>query len=368
MKKIILIIALVVIGLLVWKANENSPTRVFDGETFKIGIVIGLTDWTAYWGEDAKRGIDLAVEEINKEGGINGKKLETIYEDFGPVDLKLAASGANKLVNVDNVNVLFSSWLEDTTVVSPIAHKADVPLISLAAGNKGVSDTEYLFRIRPYFEGVFPKVSAEYFLKKWNDKPVILYEKLQYYQNYRDEISDTWEKINGYRPESFAIVGDARTILAEAKSKGYNLMYVVAPAPTEIKVMKSAQELGFSVPIIGAGEIDPVLISAGDLTEGMILYDYKTSDLVNFTDFYKEKYGLEPGSPSQWGYDAVYAVYEAVKNRGTSTRDIIEGLKKVNFEGASGIVQFTTDRNRIMDIDRIRINVKRNGKFIPVTD
>lgn len=357
---VIIIVAIVIIAIL-----NNQPKDV---SGIKVGVITSLTGWPAFWGEDAKRGIDLAVEEINGDGGVDGKSIEIIFEDFGPIDLKLAASAANKLVNIDKVNVLLTTFLEDTTVASPIAHKGNTPIISLGAGNKGINQTELLFRIRPYTEAVFPEFSAKYFLEKGNNKPVVFYEQFQYYQNYKDEVVSAWEKIEGQTPAVMAIPTDPRTMIAEAKSKGYDLMYVIASVPTQVKVLKTAKEMGVTIPAVGSGEFDPALISAGNITEGLYFYDYKADDSVNFVASFENKYKQQPGSPAQWGYDAIYALANAIESEGLSTKDIIDGMRGLKFEGASGLVQLDKDQNRIIDNSRVQVSQKINGKFVPINN
>jgi len=365
-KSVYLIIGVVIVLLIALGVYFSNQTK--DDEVIKIGVITPLTGWAAYWGEDVQSGINLAIDEINNAGGISGVPIVAIYEDLGAIDLKAASNAANKLVNVDNVDFVLPTFLEDTTIVSPIAHEKNKIIISIAAGNKGVEQRELLFRVRPYTEdkNAFPKKSIEYFLPKGNNKPVVLYEQIQFYENYKNEIVSAWEERTGEKPATMAISGDVRTVLNKVKEGNYNLMYVSATTPTQIEVMRRSKELGLNISVIGAGELDPTHISVGSVTDGLILPYYKPSELVTFSQDYQEKYSHMASTSAEWAYDAIYVIAKSMKNKGMSTQEIANEMKKLSFEGASGLVEFDSDQNRIIDYDRIEILIKMNDSFVPI--
>lgn len=356
----VVVIAVIIVALafIVNKPNSSS--------TVKIGVIAPLTGWAAYWGEDAKRGIDLAVDEINKTGGIAGKPITVIFEDFGELNLAAAASAANKLVNADNVDVLVTNFLEDTTVASPIAHKGDTPIVSVGAGNNGVEPKEMLFRMRPYVESVFPEVSAEYFMSKGYKNPVVIFEQIQYYINFKDETVNVWKKLTGKEPQTIAVVGDGRDALAKAKQGQYDLIYIRATSPTQIELMKQIKEMGIKAPVEGTEAHYPEFISAGKITDGLIYTNYKAASSVTFAKDFKDKYGVEAGIPGALAYDVIYAIKNAIKDGNLDSESLVSGLKSVKFEGASGPVQFDSNQNRVIDKSRAELLVKENGVFVPL--
>jgi len=355
------VVVVLLIGGIFLTGNQQDE----DGMV-KVGVIAPLTGWAAFWGEDIRKSVDMAVEEINDAGGINGRKIAVIYEDFGSTDLKAATNAANKLVNVDNVDILVTTFLEDTVVASPIAHKGGKTMISIAAGNVGVTPDDMLFRVRPYVEGLFPEVSVNYFSSKAYVKPVVLYEQLPYYINYKDETVNAWSSFVGDEVPAIEIVGDVRGVLAEVKSKNYDLVYVRAPSPTQIEIIKRAKELGITAIIEGTEAFDPVFIDAGEVTDGLVYVDYKGHDANLFVENFEEKYSKTPGIPAFLAYDTIYAISHGITDNNSNAKGILSGLKDVKFEGVTGIVEFDENQNRVIEKSRAEILIKEDGVFVPI--
>ena len=89
-------------------------------EYITVGFIGPLTGDVAIFGEVEKNAAEIAIEEINSAGGVNGKKLKIIYED-GKCSGKEAASAAQKLINIDKVKILFITCVAENLAVAPIA-------------------------------------------------------------------------------------------------------------------------------------------------------------------------------------------------------------------------------------------------------
>lgn len=125
-------------------------------ERVKIGAILELTGEGASYGQDAKRGIDIAVTEINESGGVNGKKIEIIYEDT-QAKPALAASATQKLVTQDRVPVIVGALYSSGTLsAAPIAEKSRVVLFSPGSSSPEITKAgNYIFRnwISDIYEG-----------------------------------------------------------------------------------------------------------------------------------------------------------------------------------------------------------------------
>ena len=110
-----------------------SSTGLFlqqEDDSVKIGVVATLTGIGSYFGEQEIKGLELAQEEINKNGGINGKKIELIIEDSktSPLD---AVNATKKLIYFDQVNfIVGDSWGSTTGAMVPVTNDNQVLLIS----------------------------------------------------------------------------------------------------------------------------------------------------------------------------------------------------------------------------------------------
>src|SRR5438309_1367757 len=124
LKTFLSIIAVLVIigaGYLLFKAPVPQAPQVANNEPIKIGFIGPLTGDGAVYGEPYRNMVVMAVEEINKAGGVDGKSIEVVYED-GKCNGKDGANAAQKLVNVDKVQVIIGGVCSSETLAAvPVA-------------------------------------------------------------------------------------------------------------------------------------------------------------------------------------------------------------------------------------------------------
>jgi len=116
----------------------------------KIGNIAALTGYGAEWGTDENRAIELAIEEINAQGGVDGKRLKLISED-SQTDNQAAITAFTKLTEVDDIKfIIGTTWEAGTTAIVPLAAQQDVVLIT-PSSYKGVQDqnSDNLFSTYP---------------------------------------------------------------------------------------------------------------------------------------------------------------------------------------------------------------------------
>ena len=115
----IIITLLVLIGAVVFFRYSLDERQ----KPYKIASILPLTGKNGNYGMLIKNGLELAKEEINKNGGIKGRSLEIIYED-DQADPKLAVSATEKIINFDNVPIIFGPWASSSVLaMAPIAEK-----------------------------------------------------------------------------------------------------------------------------------------------------------------------------------------------------------------------------------------------------
>lgn len=125
-----------VLALAVGMLLSVSPNLGRAGEVYRIGGVFAVTGPSSFLGDPEKKSLELAIDEINSRGGIDGRRLEAvIYDTEGdPTKTVLAA---NKLISKDGVLAIIGPSLTPTTLaIIPLAEKEKIPLISCAAGIK----------------------------------------------------------------------------------------------------------------------------------------------------------------------------------------------------------------------------------------
>lgn len=375
-----LILSILVILIIVgagWHLIANHKQS--GQETIRIGFLAPLTGEEAIFGENEQKGINLAVEQINAAGGVNGKKIEIVVED-SKCDPKLATNAAQKLITVDKVvAVVGDTCSAGVLAIAPIATEAQVPFITPVAGSDAISGiSPYIFRnFIPNRE--YASFAATYIrdvLKK--DKVAVLYSNSAYGENMADDFLRLWKGTvvsrHGYASET----KDFRSILAEIKATDPELIYLTSYYNDGALILKQARELGIQTPFFGSGDAydDPAFISlAGEgTTDGFVYLTAPTATGPiggKFLDAFRSTYGQEPPAYADYAYDALSVLVEAMKiveqkQQTLSGNTIIAALHEVEFASASGVIKFD-DKN---DVINPRIIVKRiqDGKALQVSD
>ena len=108
-----------------------APPRPVQAEdTVKIGMILAMTGPGAFYGQVMSRGAQLAVDQINKAGGIGGRRLQIFIEDHKSGDADAGVTGARKLLDVDKVPVILTSYSAPTLAIQPLAVEKKVLLLN----------------------------------------------------------------------------------------------------------------------------------------------------------------------------------------------------------------------------------------------
>lgn len=149
MKRLMIILLLVALALPVFAAG--GAEKASDGGPILIGAVYPLSGSLAPIGQNCKRGVDFAVEEINAKGGILGRPVEIVYGD-SVGDPKTGMSEAERLITNRNVVALVGAYQSAVTnVVSEVAQRYKVPMITAISTADPITTRgfEYFFRLAP---------------------------------------------------------------------------------------------------------------------------------------------------------------------------------------------------------------------------
>lgn len=372
MKKVwiaIIIIAVVALAIaLVVTQTKKEPQEI------KIGVIASLTGPIAPYGERLKEGAELAVEEINKGRGINGKPIKLIIEDdkSNPND---AVFAMRKLIDVDKVPVVIGLiGSSPAMAVAPIAQEKRVVLLSTGASTPDYTNTgDYCFRNRPSAAQEVRKM-AEVAFNAMNAKNIaILYVNNDYGKSYKDVFMNRFRELGGEIPliESFDQGStDMRTQLAKVKAVLIDALYLVGQAVENAHLVRQEKELGIKTQILATIGVEAgnFLQIAGDAAEGIIYtaasYDPENQDpnVKYFEDLYRAKY-TKPGDLfAATAYDAIHILANVIMKEGYSSENIKNGLYGIkDYPGASGMTTF--DRNGDV-IKPIAVKKIKNGKFI----
>ncbi len=360
----ILIAAIIIIG----GAYVLSSQKPAQAETIKIGSLLPLTGELANIGLNTKKAIDMAVEEINAQNGINGKNLEIIYED-GKCNAKDAAEAGNKLINLDKVQVIIGGLCSgETLAVSPMAEQNKVVMLSPCSSAPKVSQAgDFIFRDYPSdsFQGKF---AAELAYNKYVVRKVAILNTIgDWGTGLRDQFKAHFIELGGQivAEESFEQTStDMRTQLTKIKAANPELVYMPAYTPGTSLILKQAKELGITAKLLGGdGSDDPTVIqNAGSAAEGFQL-TVASPGSNEFAQRFKQKFNEDVIVCAPYGYDATNILAQVLKKAGNSGEAIKNELYKVqNYNGVTGSVSFDSNGDRTTA--EYIIKEVRNGQFI----
>lgn len=347
------------------QAAAPTPAPEPAKTTIKLGWLGPLTGDAASLGKDALAASKLAVDEVNKAGGINGQNLELIAED-GQCDPKAAANAGNKLVNVDKVPVILGGLCSgETMAVAPIAEQNKVIVFSGCSSAPTVSAAgDYIFRSYPSdsFQGKF---AADYIYNKLEKKKVaVMATQGDWGKGVKDAFIENFKTLGGETlfAEDFSQESrDFRTQITKIKGLKPELVYIVGYTEASNALLKQAKEMNLNAALLGADAWDDEKIYSNSFAEGaMYVVPSVTSEDETWIAKLKAV-GASNTTCAPRSYDNANILADIMKRVGTDTTKIKEELYKVkDYQGVGGTV--TLDANGDPTTANYVVKVMKGGK------
>jgi len=364
---IIVIVALVIVLTV-------TQTKKEQGE-IKIGAILPLTGEMSSHGQDAKEGIELAVEIKNKAGGIKGKKIVVIYED-DRMQPQVGVSVFEKLTTTDQVQVVLGGIGSSVALaIAPIAERKKVVFISPTASNPKLTYAgDYIFRNWPSdnFEGgtmvkaVYNKLKLEMI--------AILYVNNDFGQGLKNIFREKFEEAGGtilIEEKYDHGDNDFRTQLLKIKRRKPEAVYLPGYYQEIAKILRQAKEMQINALFLSTSPIEnPKLLElAGNAAEGVIYTrpsfdpEHPNEEYKKFSSAFKQKYGKEPGIAAAQCYDVANIIFLSIEQGGLRGEKIQKAMAAVkNFPGVTGTTSFDEYGDVVKEITLFTI---RNDKFVP---
>jgi branched-chain amino acid transport system substrate-binding protein len=354
---------------------SNDDSQSASGDVIKIGTLGPLTGNVATYGISVKNGVEIAVDEFNADGGIDGKEIKLFSEDTRG-DQTEAASTANKLIQQDNVLAIVGGVISSETMTAgPISNDAKVVMISPSSTATGVPEIgDYVFR-NCLSDEVQAIQLAEYAANEMGIKKfAIIYHNNDYGLSLKDAFEEKAKELAEVTNVEAYNEGesDFRAQLTKIKNYEPDALYIAGYYTEAAKIAQQAREQGLDVQILGAdGFYSPKLIElGGDAVENVIFTagfftDDPAENVQSFVSAYKDKFGSEPDMFAAQAYDAAKILLTAIKNSGGEGGEKLQSemAKIKDFPGITGKTSFTSTGDALKDIIKLKVE---NGKFVKV--
>jgi len=369
----------------------------------KFGFLVGFSGDMAPWASALNNGAILAVEEINAAGGINGDTLVMVPEDNASTAAG-GVRGAQKLINVDKVSAIIGPESDPIMAILSLAKDTKTPVISTSAGTEGLDDAggtgAYIYRTNASdsFLGV---VHAKLLLDELGQKEiVVVVENLEGTLSGANTFIRNYEKMGGKVVKKVVLAPGQSSYLNEigevADANPEGVVFLATGQTAGVNFVKQAYQRGHDWKYWVTSDLqnqDFVDAAGVEIVKGAT---NPVSSQVEgaegwerFSKAYEERFGEAPQSGFYQAetYDAVILAALAAQAAGASTGEAIDSElvavsrdgekvysfadgvkalsegKDIDYEGASGPVNFTATGNVTIPATRLLV-VDDNGEWV----
>ena len=349
-------------------------------DTVRIGVAGSFSDPI---GLPMKQAAELAAEEINAAGGINGKRLELVSrDDYADPDSAVFVAGDLYSSGVSAVvGHLFSGM---TLAAAPVYNGGDDPVVAISPSSSSPEVTsagEYTFRICPS-DLAHGTVLAHWVRDRLHlTRGAVLYLNDEYGRGIRQTFVAEYTRLGGTLQAVDPYLGDRPDIGAYldrlARGEHPEFLVVAGNRSEAEEILRQARKRKLTMPVLGGDGLEGIQ-EAGDLAEGVYLsspYFPSIPTVPNrrFVQAFHRKYpgaGM-PNQPAAATYDAVYLLRDVIARVGpgrAAVRRALAGVGSVTppFEGVTGTVAF--DGNGDVPNQNVYVGLVRKGAVQVVTD
>jgi branched-chain amino acid transport system substrate-binding protein len=372
MKRLLTVLVIVSLGMLMLAsgafAQKSAP--------YTIGFVTDLTGRMSDMGTACKRGMEIALDEVNAAGGVNGRQLKVVVYD-GESDPSKSVLHTKRLIDVDKAAIVTGYNLSGSTMASiQTAEAGKTVLYSASASDKiWIPTKKWIFNVVPrQWEASIPML-IDVLQKKGAKKIAYVYIDTTYGQTGKEtfdkavkEMKFTPAIIEKYAPGST----DVGPQITHIKSAGADGILITGNLADTVTVIKNARDMGFTGPIVSDYAIvGPEFIKlGGKYVEGVVTTSLKALVAPELPDNDRQKkiavglynkYVKAHGAFSLYAghmWDEIYMITEALRKVDpkldptkdadiikirAQLRDSLEGLK--GFVGQNGVFNYSPENH-----------------------
>lgn len=353
-----------------------------DDNVIRIGGIGPLTGAASTYGISVKEGALLLEKEVNNSGGINGKKIQFVFED-DQANPTSAIQLFNRLIDNENVVAVVGATTSGSTLaIAPYSTVRKIPTITPTATEPSITRLggDYMFRgcFVDSFQGeMLAKYSTETLQKK---TAAVLYNSGSDYSKGIADAFKTKFEANGGTVTEFLSYNDKdsdfKAQLTNIKSSNPDILVLPDYYNVVALIAKQARSIGIESQFLGGDgwESDNLAEIGGDSVEGALYLNHYYSEdseenVQKFVSEYKAEYNKAPDAFAALSYDSAKLLVKAIeKANSTDGQAIKDALASLEMNSVTGNIKFGDDRSAIKSAVIIKIEDSKKVLEGKITD
>lgn len=341
------VFAIVLVALMICSLVTGCASKS-DAGPIRIGVIAPLSGGGTSYGINIQYGAEMAINEINEAGGINGRKLEMVIVDDA-TNPSEAVTAMQKLVDQEEVDVVVGGWGSSQVLAAiPVNEKAGVPYIVVGGTNAAIAsvENEWTFQVIKADDLQAESLGDAALNEMGLERIAVIYDTNDYGTGVKDGVVGRLEEL-GVTPVAIESYNSADTEftaqltkIAEASPDGIAVCGTIPAAPA---IMIQARRLGIDATFFGTGGLanDQLFILGGEAAEGTVLCTYyhkdTTADSQEFAKKVAEVYAdeAEVAQPllMAWTYRSITQILRpCLEKAGTDKAALRDAIQ--NWEGS----------------------------------
>lgn len=369
-----------IVALLLPAVVALAPVEAAD--TYKIGGVFAVTGPASFLGDPEKKSMEMAVEAINKAGGIDGRKLEAvIYDTEG--DPTKAVNAVNKLIYKDRVIAIVGPSRTPTTLaVVPLAQKAGIPLISCAAGIQITQPVKPMVFKTAQSDVLAVAAIYRYMKTQGIHRIGVLSVANAFGESGAKQLKQQAAEngIEVVRAESFGAKDtDMTAQLTKIRKDNPEAVVCWGTNPGPAVVAKNRVQLKMDIPLyqshgvasakfieLAGGAAEGILLPAGKiLVHGLLPADDPQKPVLDaYVKAYEARYQSPVSGFGGYAYDGILLLARALPGTQGKAQAVRDNLEKIKgFVGVSGVFTFSPEEHNGLGPEAFVMVRIRNGDW-----
>ncbi|HEX2732104.1 MAG TPA: ABC transporter substrate-binding protein [Polyangiaceae bacterium] len=360
-----------------------SASNAANTDTIRIGLIASLTGKFSALGSEDKKAVELAVDQVNAQGGLIGKKLtlETRDDQTLP-DQSVLAYNELKALNV--VAVIGSAFSNSALATLPFAERDGIPYLSLTPAEEQVQPIKRFVFVIPALSAAFAERYLEYMQAQKISKIAIAHDSKGAYAvsgyNATKALAAKYG-VEIVKDEVFeTTTADFSPIFTHIKDSGAQAFLFWGTGPSGVTVAKQYAATKPTIPLFMTPSqasklwLEPV----GEAAEGVTVMSSigvvgehlpdsaQKKVIAEMATPFSQKFGYPPPQFAQDGYSASLLLFEAIKKSGSVDRNKIrDAIEQLTLMTPNGTYRYSAADHSGLSRDYLSVNVVNGGKFVP---